>query len=620
MLKFWTLKFRLTLLLFVFIPASAFALSGEWRTYSHSQARVISSVNSWNPGDEAYVGLWLKLKPHWHTYWENPGDSGAAPILKWQAPGVEFSPILWPTPQRTELSGLQAFGYAGEVFLLQKIKAKSLPETFRLEAEWLVCDEICVPQKDSFNFSLPAGPPVPDSEISPLVDAVVRSLPAPEPGLQWTEDFAEKTHTLTVLAPWSIEPQDFMAAKDVPVSAQKPAFEKISDREWKIHFSKEILSNARTDVFEGLFFYKKDGSIQTSTVTLSRNATTEGLWTFVLWAFLGGLILNLMPCVLPVLMLKAFSLVKHAGSSLSQVRRESGLYTLGVLFSLWILSGLIVILQKAGRVVGWGFQLQSPMFNLFLVLVFTLLSLNLLGFFDIQIIVPKRFQKYLSQEGSSGALATGFLSVIVASPCTAPFMGAAIGFALAQPLHVVFLIFTSLGLGLSFPYILISFFPSSVRFLPKPGAWMDIFKKALAIPLLLTAIWLSWVFYQQVNPVSRAAEEGGLHWMEFSEQSINELRGKKAFFIDFTADWCLSCKVNERLVFSHQEVLREIQNRELILVRADWTNYDPKITEWLKKYNRAGVPFYILVHADGREEILPELLTPSVFLNSLKGL
>lgn len=619
------LKLKLSLFAFAFLFVSqSIAVSGEWRSYSHSQARPISSVNILSDGDEAYVGLWIKLKPHWHTYWENPGDSGAAPILKWQAPGVEFSSILWPTPQRTELSGLQAFGYAGEVFLLQKVKLtskESSPITFHLQAEWLVCDEICVPQKDNFQFSLGRGEvSQSDAEISPLVEAVVQSLPRSEPGLQWSEEITEKNHLLLVQAPWPIEPKDFFASKNVPVSVQKPQFEKINAREWKILFTKEILSGSRQDAFEGLFFYTKDGQEQVSAVSLSRQASTEGLWTFVLWAFLGGLILNLMPCVLPVLMLKAFSLVKHTSSSLSQVRRESGLYTLGVLMSLWILSGLIVLLQKAGRIVGWGFQLQSPVFNLILVIVFVLLSLNLLGLFDIQIIVPRRFQKYLSQEGNSGALATGFLSVVVASPCTAPFMGAAIGFALAQPLVIIFLIFTSLGLGLAFPYILISFFPATVRFLPKPGAWMDVFKKALSIPLLLTAVWLSWVFYQQVSPAPRIEEKNGLKWTEFSEQNLNELRGKKAVFIDFTADWCLSCKVNERLVFNNEKVLQEIRSRELILMKADWTNYDPKITEWLKKYNRAGVPFYILIPINGKEVILPELLTPPIFINSLKKL
>jgi thiol:disulfide interchange protein DsbD len=613
-------------IVFLLLQNTASALSGEWRSYSHSKAKIVSSVNELAPGDSAYVGLWIQMIPHWHTYWENPGDSGTAPILDWQLPAnVTVSPILWPTPQRIESAGLNTFAYSGEVFILQKIE---VPENFsavsfplNLKAEWLVCDDICVPQTDSFSLNIPVGKSAVDGEIAPLAEETLRHRPETSSpiSMKWNAD--ESQILLELTTPLTATPTDFFPALNIPVSAEKPKLEKISPTEWKLSFKKISLSSAKTGEFSGILFYEDGGKAHAQAIELKEQPLTS-LWRYLLWAFLGGLILNLMPCVLPIITLKAFSLLKNSGSSLSTVRKESFLYTIGVVSSLWILSLVIYFLQNAGRLVGWGFQLQSPYFNLFLILIFILMALNLLGVFEIQLAVPARFQKLLTLNGSKGALATGFLSVVVASPCTAPFMGVAIGFALSQSLTIILMIFTSLGLGLALPYLLMGFFPQLVRYFPKPGRWMETFKKILALPMILSAVWLGIVFYNQVAPAHNQKEttSHGLVWLPFSEEKVNELRGKKAFFIDFTADWCLSCKVNERVVFSDTRVLAALKNTDLVLLQADWTNYDPTITRWLKKYQRAGVPFYILVHPDGREQLLPELLTPKIFLNSIKRL
>jgi DsbC/DsbD-like thiol-disulfide interchange protein/cytochrome c biogenesis protein CcdA len=624
-LRFVSIKYLL-LFIFLTLPLKIYASAGEWKSYSHSQAKIVSSVKSLAPGDSAYVGLWIKLIPHWHTYWENPGDSGTTPILKWEFPSnTKFFPILWPSPERLVTSGLNTFGYSGEVFLLQKMVA---PKNFtgtvlplKLEAEWLVCDDICVPQNDTFEIQIPIGKTEVDTQLTPLINESLKRSPRTKANISMSWVDQAEGMDLTLTTPPHFEPTDFFPGINIPLTAEKPTIEKINDTEWKLHFKKAALSGARENVFAGLLLFKQQGKAATLQVELPKKSIAT-LWNYLIWAFLGGLILNLMPCVLPIITLKAFSLLKHShnGSSLGTVRKESFLYTAGVLISLWALSLIIYFLQNAGRLVGWGFQLQSPYFNLFLILVFIVMGCNLMGLFEFQLAVPQRFQKYLSLNGSQGALATGFLSVIVASPCTAPFMGVAIGFALSQSLPIILLIFSCLGLGLSLPYLLMAFFPQIVRYFPKPGRWMETFKKILAIPMWLTAIWLGYVFFQQVAPAQKEAIQTGLQWENFSEQKIDELRGKHALFIDFTADWCLSCKVNERVVFSDEEVLNTLKKTEIVLIKADWTNYDPVITKWLKKYQRAGVPFYILIDANGKEQILPELLTPSVFLNSLNQL
>lgn len=619
-------------LIFILIAcgfSQTMALSTEWKSYSHSQAKMVSSLNTLALGDVAYVGLWIKLPPGWHSYWENPGDSGSAPILKWDLPeGIEVSEILWPTPQRVEASGLQTFGYSGEVFILQKLiilntlELKEIP--LKLHAEWLVCADICVPQREDYVLNLPidleARASVMDEDLKPYVTEALRRLPTPNKSIsvQWKKQ--EKVYELQMRSSENIEPVDFFAGAGIPVDAQKPRIRELSEHEWLISMDKVALSNANLEQLSGLLFFREKNNdkapLEAHPVLLEQPFLPQ-LWQYILWAFLGGLILNLMPCVLPIIMLKAFSLLKNSQASLSTVRKESFLYTLGVILSFWLLALVIIALQKAGHLVGWGFQLQSPFFNVFLLIIFIAMACNLLGLFEIQVMVPSRFQKWLQMDGGQGALATGFLSVIVASPCTAPFMGVAIGFALSQSLPVILAIFTSLGVGLSLPYLLIAFVPQTVGLLPKPGPWMETFKKVLALPLLLTALWLGWVFYQQVSPVSKSVSHSELKWLDFNKVDIAELKGKKAFFIDFTAGWCISCKVNEGVVFNNSTVLAELQSRDVVLIKADWTNYDPIITSWLKNYNRAGVPFYIFFHENGREEILPEILTPNIFLNSL---
>ncbi|MEY2413821.1 MAG: hypothetical protein QOD84_2427 [Acidobacteriaceae bacterium] len=401
----------------------------------------------------------------------------------------------------------------------------------------------------------------------------------------------------------------------------------------------------------------------------------------VTFAFLGGLILNLMPCVFPVLSLKALGLVNGHGDR-REFRRHGLVYGLGVLVCFWILLGLLLLLRRAGQQVGWGFQLQSPTFIAVLAALLFLMGLSLAGLFDIGMSWMGLGSSLASRSGYSGSFFTGVLATVVATPCTAPFMGTAIGFALAQSTVVAFAAFTALAIGLALPYVLLCWFPQWARLLPKPGAWMETFKQAMAFPMFAAVIWLIWVFGKQVGvdavarlliglliiglgawllgrlrhtaiaapvaivlfalglwiPISsargddvvRAANSGAtstangeIQWEAFSPERVEQYRSQgRPVFVDFTAAWCLACQVNERAVFASSDVRRILRSKDVVLLKADWTSQDPVITKTLASFGRSGVPFYLLYgkNPNAPPAQLPELLTPGNFIDALNRL
>jgi thiol:disulfide interchange protein DsbD len=381
-------------------------------------------------------------------------------------------------------------------------------------------------------------------------------------------------------------------------------------------------------------------------------------------AFLGGLILNLMPCVFPILSLKLLSLMKLTGSQSHEVRRQNFAYVAGVMVSFLLIALLLAGLRSAGNLIGWGFQLQSPVFLSILSWLFFALSLNLLGFFEIDFLNLSVGGKLTRSGGIIGSFFTGVLAVVVASPCTAPFMGVALGFGLTQSTAVLFAVFLSLGFGLAFPYLLFGILPGMIRVLPRPGKWMNTFKQVMAFPLLLTTLWLIWVLGQVrgINSVmvvltgclgigfavwfsswrKKAAQVataliilGGLVfiyrseqqvktavesdiWQPYTESLLESLKGKNVF-VNMTADWCLTCKVNERLVFNDADVMKLLQMKNMVLVKGDWTQRNEAITRFLSRFDRVGVPFYVLYspqHPQG--QILPEVLTKSSFMELIQ--
>ena len=602
-------------LLFLIFSLSFFSTSHAqtpipFRKFSHSEARLLSISKD----SKITLGFHIRLRPHWHTYWKNPGDSGAPPKFKWRfSPegGLkEMSSLSWPVPRRIEVSDIVSYAYEGEVLFTQDFKLTDNPVTVELDAEWLVCDDVCIPQTGHFKITVPSTD---HSEIQTLFRANQDQLPA----LAGTtvpisiENTSETTLTLLVNSPWRYT--QFFPDDTTLIQLKKPQV-LFEGSQQKIVF---IKTQPLQKTLAGVLQLETPEGPKAYDVQLYPDSTLLVLLQFLLAAFVGGLILNLMPCVLPIIALKAFSFVKSAHGERRKLRWECVAYTLGILLSFWSLALVIYLLQKSGRGIGWGFQLQSPLFVGSLVILFIVMGFTMFGVLNINILVPNSLQKRMSRDGLSGAFFSGLLAVIVSSPCTAPFMGGAIGFALSQPFSTVFALFTSLGLGLASPYLLLAIAPQFfARALPKPGAWMDTVKKLLAIPLFLTAVWLSWILYQQLSPTKISAADG-IDWVEFNPVHLKENIGQRRIFVDFTADWCLSCKVNEKLVFSDKNVQDALKKQDILMIKADWTNYNADITAWLKSFNRLGVPFYLFYNKDGSVQILPEVLTPSMVLDQV---
>ena len=346
-------------------------------------------------------------------------------------------------------------------------------------------------------------------------------------------------------------------------------------------------------------------------------APSIGLLAALAFAFAGGLILNLMPCVLPVLSIKVLG---FAGTTHPAAMRTHGLlYGAGVVVSFLALAGLLIALQAGGKAIGWGFQLQSPVFVAALALLFLALALNLSGAFEFRSLLPAGLANAAASNPHADAFLTGVLAVLVASPCTAPFMGAALGYALTESAAVSLSVFAALGVGMAVPYVLLAFRPQWLKHLPKPGPWMQRLKRWLAVPLYATVVWLAWVFSIQVGLAGTQA--GTDAWAPYSEARLAELVAQgKPVFVDFTAAWCVTCQVNKQLVLSRPETERAFARKGVVLLRADWTRQDPEITRALAALGRNGVPVYALYRQGREPKLLPEILTPEALRNALAGL
>jgi len=346
-----------------------------------------------------------------------------------------------------------------------------------------------------------------------------------------------------------------------------------------------------------------------------KHSGTSLLW-IILAAFMGGMILNLMPCVFPVLAIKVFGFLQHGNKGINHARLHGAIYALGIMVSFWLLAGALIILKATGLELGWGFQLQSPIFVLALGILFVILALNMWGLFEINFSMTTGSKKI--QNPYAATFFQGVLAVIVATPCTAPFMGVALGYALTTTLFSSFIIFTAMALGLSFPYLLLSFFPALIKKLPQPGNWMVILKKVLAIPLLLTAIWLLTIFFSLIQPqvINQNIKTVWEVYSPAREQQL--LKTRQPFFIDFTASWCLTCQVNKKLVLEKATVLQKFKEKQYVLLRADWTNQNEMIAQTLKRYGRSGVPVYVIYSGEGSPKLLSEILTVPMVLKAIR--
>lgn len=632
----------------------------------------------------AWAAVEFTITDGWHIYWQNPGDSGIPTTLRWESlpQGVTAGPIHWPVPERAGMGGLVNYGYAHKVILPVPLSATS-PDAFKgtltVKADWLVCKDTCIPESAILHASLEdrAG----KADIKAL-HATLEHVPVSFP----SETFAVVTNDAVRVA---VHTEANTHADIFPITDglfPNSATPSISRTKGWIGFtlpraSADVTDRLQADlelVHEGIAtYYHIDAPVSatiptevpptlfaaadTLTSTPSPSIHAPGFWMAVLLAFLGGLILNLMPCVLPVLSLKVLSLSRKAEASHRTAIMQGLSYTAGVLASFAFIGAALLALKAGGMAIGWGFQLQSPGFVLALLIVVFLVALNLLGLFELPVLFGSRGHNLASRNSALGSFATGVLAVALATPCTAPFMAPALGAALTLPAAAAMLIFLTLGLGLALPYLLFSSIPALRAFLPKPGQWMQRFKELLSFPMFATAIWLVWVLSEQtggagllralavllvialslwglkrnhhrlwhafwavllfgsigcalVNPPTvAAASSASQHQTTFDSAQLSQLRHDGTpVFVDATAAWCITCKVNERVALQDSRIISLFKERSITLMVADWTKRDDAITAWLSSFGRSGVPLYVYYPPGKEPVVLPQILTPNI--------
>ena len=683
----------------------------------HLTVGLVPLTGTIQPGGSTEVGLHFVLEKGWHVYWINAGDSGQAPSIDWKAThGISASPMLFPTPQRLPYGPLMDYGYENEVlfpFSLRAAPGLRAPSTVPLAAHvrWLVCRAVCIPGKADFVLPLKItrNSAAPNPATAALFARFRARLPQPlPPGSKALFTATPSGFALAVIgehqAPSSaqffpldqnqidnVAPQPVHAdGGNLLISLKKDANLSTSPAQLRGVLRLGNGDGYEIDAHRGALPAELAAALPVSGSTAGPGAgaglSAAGLGhtlRFVLLAFLGGVILNLMPCVFPVLFIKGLALVGSSGESRRRLRAHGAVYALGILVSFWVVVAILLGLRAGGAHLGWGFQFQSPGFLAVIALVLFFFGLSLAGMFDIGLTLTGKGSGLAAQGGYAGSFFTGVLATVVATPCTAPFMGVAIGFALVQPTLVSFGIFTALALGLAAPYVLLTLNPAWTRVLPRPGAWMEILKQITAVPVFIVAIWMAWLFAVSAGvnalaagllpaflllaiagwllgrwPARRAAALPALgviaaavalpiysvrafpapvavqrtagnadvaavrdNWQPFSDAALQRLRAQgRPVFVDFTASWCLSCQVNERVVLDREDVRQRLRDSGVVLMRADWTRYNDAITQALSSLGRSGVPVYVLYGAGEPPRLLPEVLTPGIVFNALQGI
>ena len=695
---------RWALLLVLCAPLWALAQGAVVKTAEVEAELVAHAPQGVAPGKPVWLGLILRHAPHWHTYWQNPGDSGLATALEWQLPaGVTAGAIEWPTPQRLPIGPLVNYGYEGTLLLAAPLAvagdfdAAALDVSLR--ADWLVCREQCIPQSGEFRLRLPTqSPTVSDAaqfaavrnalprrldgvSASAAVDGAtlrldLQGLPAAWRGKR-LDFFAADAGVIDHAAPTAQQWDGDRLSLRVPLSAQRS--ESPATMQAVLALPGEAAGVALQFGVAGWPQVAATGAVPPATATSAGAADVppaqpggSPLALALVFAFGGGLLLNLMPCVFPVLSLKVLGFARH-GAERRHLAAGGIAYTAGVMLSFVALAGLLLALRAAGEQLGWGFQLQSPPFVAALAVLFALIGLNLLGVFEVGNLLPGRLAAMRARHPVADHALTGVLAVAVASPCTAPFMGAALGVALTQPAPQALLVFAVLGAGMAAPYLAASLRPGLVRLLPLPGRWMAQLRTAMAFPMFATVVWLIWVLGQQVGIDGAAALLGALvalaflawargaaglqragrtaltalglfavmatgawtwqalgqsapgaelaaaadertdatTWQRWSPEAQAQARAAGApVFVDFTAAWCVTCQFNKRTALADRSLLDEFSVRKVRLLRADWTRRDAEITLELARLARTGVPVYALYAPGAREpQLLSEILT-----------
>ena len=690
---------------FLALAILASALQSQAQVYQGKElvkAQLVADTSAIVPGKSFTVGLLLRMAPRWHTYWAFSGDAGLPTELKWNLPsGWKVGEIQWPIPLKTIDPGdIETYGYENEVLLMQEItppqQIASSPVKLSAEANWLVCEKICIPGTAISQLELPVSKTSQPAN-SELFARYRRLLPQSWPetnvaSINWSRvgrDLRLKISSETLA---KFPALDFfpMPGKDVVVG--HPTIESRNNSE--IIFRIPIESSEKNlSSLPGLIVFSQQPNGEdraawrisaAPTLSAASSAPARGIFTFLLFGFLGGIILNLMPCVLPVISLKIFGFIQQAGQSRRKVLRSGLAFTVGIFAWFVGLALLLIVLKGAGRDVTWGgFQFTNPYFVLVLSVVVLVFALNLFGVFEISL--PQSLTRGLlsttERKNDLGSFLQGVFATVLATPCTAPFLGTALGFAFSQSSAVILAMFVAIATGMSAPYVLLSAQPAWLRFLPKPGPWMLHVKQFMGFLLLATllfllyvvgaqrglegAIWTScfllvvsvvcWMKGVFIVPTASAMKrsvvfilmlllllgsgiyfigdkfrssnvslaDSRLHgdWQAFTPERLQaDLEQGHSVFVDFTAAWCLTCKFNEANVLESAEVRDAFQRHAIVKLKADWTNGDPAITKLLKQFGRPGVPLYVLYPGKNEEPIVfPEVLTKGMLLEKLQS-
>lgn len=646
------------------------------------RAQLLADTNAIVPGQSFQAGLLLEMADGWHTYWEYSGDAGLPTTIQWQLPkGFTAGPIHWPVPEaKLEPGNIQTYAYGGRVLLLTTITPTvgvSGNITLKAKADWLVCKETCIPGGAELELTLPVATNSSPANAA-LFEEFRSQLPSekkPPYPISW-----KRTANQLTLKVGGIPANTPLALFPLPADNQE-----VGHPEFLPPSSLRIQSKGN---FRGVLSVGEGPSrrawfVSENSAETEKPATaTMGLWLALFYGFLGGLILNLMPCVLPVISLKIFGFIKQSGDSRTAILSHGLAFAAGIFAWFLGLAAVIIALKSSGAEVTWAFQFQNPWFNIAIGSIVFVFALNLAGVFEL--IIPGRAATAMesagSGEGLGGPFFQGVFATLLATPCTAPFLGSALGFAFSQSSAVILAMFASVAFGMALPYLLLSAQPGWMKFLPRPGAWMERLKQFMAFPLLATLVWIlsilggqrgvegvvwfsaflvclafaAWLYGAFCGPLASSKQRaiaillaltsitgGGWYflgknftqigktdpdsiaWVDFSEARLkSKLAAGRNVFVDFTADWCITCKFNERTAINTPAVRALLADKNIVPIKADWTNSNPEITAALKSFGRVGVPLYVLYPAKDPANpiVLPELLTEAILLDALKKL
>lgn len=663
-------------LIFLVLATPAYALESDAHRSARAVATLVTDTDTVQAGVPLHVALRLRLARGWHTYWRNPGDAGIAPELTLTLPaGSAAGPIAWPTPVRLPEGPVMAYGYTDEVLLPVVVTPGAGELALEASATWLVCERVCVPEEAAFHLVLPPGTPAPSAE-APLFAAAAARTPRESPFEARVG--ADGTVSLVGTGLSAATVQGAWFFPDVAGVVDHAAPQRLTVVDGAVRIALTPGPDFKPGVALDGVVVLRDGRGDESSLLVhaAPGLATQveagvPFWEVLALAMLGGLVLNLMPCVFPILAMKAVAIARLSGEARGAVRAHAASYTAGVLVAFGGLGAALLALRSAGAAAGWGFQFTSPVFVAGMAWVLFAVGLNLSGVYQVGGRLAGAGQGLVRRGGHGGSFFTGLLAVIVATPCTAPFMGAAVAAALAAPPVMALVVFLAMGLGLAAPYALLAVAPGLACGLPRPGAWMDVLRGALAFPMYAAAAWLVWVISLQAGPGGVLVTASGLVLLGFAAWCLGLAQasgrrlgygaaavamvaalavlpglagargagmalteGSEAFsparlaalraegrpvFVNMTAAWCVTCLVNERVALSSDAVRQAFTSHNVAYLKGDWTRGDPVVTAFLREHAREGVPLYVFYPAHGAPAILPQILTEGEVLARVGG-